>query len=196
MRLAWGLGAIAVLLLWRGRGGGVRRAWSWSLDPLAEAAEVAARGARRDVRDPMTRLRAMGALKPHVAALRDEAGGVLDDDAGTWLPEALQRWARTIVHIREPIDVGGEQSFAAWLTHHLGAADCDCLARAVATWARAFGARARIGVAEVGDGGAHAVCAVSCGWDAGAADRGWLVVDRAAPGLAPPDFGRGVWVEV
>jgi hypothetical protein len=192
----WAAAAAAALaLVWRGRGG-ARRAWSWTLDPLAEAAEAAAAGARRDLRDPLTRVRALEALRPQIAELRAEAGGVLDDDAGTWVPEALQRWSRTIVHVREPVDIGGEQSVAAWITAHLGAADCDCLARAVATWARSCGCGAQIGVYPVPGGGAHAVCAVTPGWDGAAADRGWLVVDRASPGLVEADFAVGTWVMV
>lgn len=116
-------------------------------------ADAAARIARRHLH-PRWRPLVLATLAPHWPP-EDER-----DDRGAHIPATLARWAQTLVHVREPADIG-EIVMPPWRTIALGAGDCDDAAAAVAWMAAMMGLRASVAVYRTGARDAHMVAVVS-----------------------------------
>lgn len=118
--------------------------------PIAVARQVAARAAVHgaDPRMRVAALRMLGGL-PQVAR----------DALGRNVPEALQRWARSTRHVREP-GRWGEMLVLPWVTVETGAGDCDCIALAVCSAAVVVGLPCAVAVLELGRGNAHVAAVV------------------------------------
>lgn len=101
---------------------------------------------------------------------------------GSWIPWALQDWARDLVFYREPPGEGrpGEILQSLSVTLWAGGGDCDDVVIAQGTMAAILGLRVAVGRIWLGQWQAHLVCAVSPDW---IASPGMVVVD---PELGQP----------
>lgn len=118
---------------------GLRRAAS----PV-RVAQAVARAATCYASDVANRRRTLEILRPFLPPPELAAAD------GSFLPQALGSWARSIRYMREPSDVG-EIVLPPATTAKLRSADCDCLAAAVCGFAAILGLPCAVGLAAIGD---------------------------------------------
>lgn len=153
-----------------------------------DVARAVVRSAARWASRPETALLARAELAPY------RPSGP-PDMAGRWIPQALQRWARSLAYYREPSGEGspGELVVALPVVIATAGGDCDDLAAAVGAMARALGFSACVGLLYPLQGNpsaAHVFTAVSEDWN-GAEPRRWFIVDPQQAEPAPPESFPG-----
>jgi hypothetical protein len=142
-------------------------------------ADACVRRIREGALDPRNAVLTRRQLTPYAPEAREFTG--------SWVPYALQDWARGLVFFREPPGPGrpGEILQSLPVTVWAGGGDCDDCVIAQGTMAQILGFQVAVGRLWLGPSQAHLVCAVSPDW---LGSPGLAVID---PELGHPASIRG-----